>query len=165
MLNRSILKKPKLLKWPVSHWQLKPNDTTSARRADISEIYAILADTGEELGFQVIRNQPMVWEQALNGKPLYFYLIASAILGKIIEGADHPAEQGVIVLPASRSGLVMHKRDRDPRLNYRLDGGWRFLKFRHVRRLEEAEHISQENLASFFALDPLSHDLAQLPLL
>jgi hypothetical protein len=146
-------------------WQLRSNDTTVSRREDIAEIYAILAETGEELGFSVRRDQPLVWEQALNGNPLHFYLIASAILGKIIDGADHPPEQGIIVLPGSRSGLVMHKRERDPRLNFRLDGGWRFLKFRHVRRLVENEHLSRENLASFFALDPLSHDLAQLPLL
>ena len=146
-------------------WQLKPSDTTTSRRADVAEIYAILADTGEGLGFKVRRDQPLVWEQALNGEPLYFYLIASAIMGKIIDGAEHPPEQGIIVLPGSRAGLVMHKRERDPRLDYRLDGGWRFLKFRHVRRLVENEHLSQENLASFFALDPLSHDLAQLPLL
>jgi len=146
-------------------WQLRPNDTTTARRADIAQIYAILADTGEALGFSVVKDQPLVWEQALNGQPLHFYLIASAILGKIINSAEHPPEQGVIILPGSRAGLVMHKRERDPRLDFRLDGGWRFLKFRHVRRLVEAEHLSQDNLASFFALDPLSHDLAQLPLL
>ena len=150
---------------PAGLWQLKPSDTTPSRRADVAEIYTILADTGEGLGFKVRREQPLVWEQALNGQPLYFYLIASAIMGKIIDGAEHPPEQGIIVLPGSRAGLVMHKRERDPRLDYRLDGGWRFLKFRHVRRLVENEHLSPENLASFFALDPLSHDLAQLPLL
>jgi hypothetical protein len=146
-------------------WQLRANDTTTSRREDINEIYTILAETGEELGFSVRREQPLVWDEALNGRPLYFYLIASAILGKIIDGAEHSPEQGVIVLPGSRAGLVMHKRERDPRLDFRLDGGWRFLKFRHVRRLVETEHLSRENLASFFALDPLSHDLAQLPLL
>ena len=146
-------------------WQLKPNDSTSSRRADVAEIYTILAETGQMLGFNVRREQPLVWEEALNGKPVYFYLIASAIMGKIINEADHPPEQGMIVLPGSRAALVMHKRERDPRLNFRLDGGWRFLKFRHVRRLEENEHLSPQNLASFFALDPLSHDLAQLPLL
>jgi len=146
-------------------WQLRPNDTSSSRRADVSEIYSILADTGEALGFSVRRDQPLVWEQALNGQPLHFYLIASSILGKIIHSAEHPPEQGMIVVPGSRAGLVMHKRERDPYLDFQLDGGWRFLKFRHVRRLVETEHLSRENLASFFALDPLSHDLAQLPLL
>ncbi|MEJ2759180.1 MAG: hypothetical protein P8046_11925, partial [Anaerolineales bacterium] len=147
------------------HWSLRENDTAAARRADVAEMFRLLEKTGSELGFTVRRENALIWENAQDGQPLYFYVIASSILGRIIHAAQHRPEQGVIVLPGSRAGLVMHKRERDPRLDYQLEGGWRFLKFRYVRRLAESERISPENLASHFALDPLSHEEAQLPLL
>ncbi len=146
-------------------WLLKDNDTSKARREDVTEMFNLLAETGERIGFAVRQGTPLVWEGAPNGKPLYFYVIASAIMGRIIHNAPHPPEQGVIILPGSRAGLVMYKRERNPRLNYQLDGGWRFLKYRYVRRLAENERLSADNLASHFSLDPLSHDEAQLPLL
>ena len=146
-------------------WQLRENDTSSARRQDVTELYQFLARIGAQLGYPVQPAQPLVWENALNGQPLYFYLIASAILGKIISSPPHAPEQGVIVLPGGRAGLVLHKRERDPRLDYILEGGWRFLKFRQVRRMAENERLTQENLASYFALDPLAHDDVQMPLL
>lgn len=148
-----------------NRWTLRESDTAAARRADVAEMFRLLEETGTQLGFNVRRETSLVWEGALDGKPLHFYMIASAILGRIIHTAQHPPEQGIIVLPGSRAGLVMHKRERDPRLDYDLEGGWRFLKFRYVRRLAESERISPENLASHFALDPLSHEEAQLPLL
>ena len=146
-------------------WQLRENDTSSARRQDVTELHQFLARIGAQLGYPVQPAQPLVWENALNGQPLYFYLIASAILGKIISSPPHAPEQGVIVLPGGRAGLVLHKRERDPRLDYILEGGWRFLKFRQVRRMAENERLTQENLASYFALDPLAHDDVQMPLL
>jgi hypothetical protein len=91
-------------------------------------------------------------------------LIASAVLDKIVRHPAHPPEQGIIVLPGSRSGLVLHKREQNPYLAYLLDGGWRLLKFRAVRSLQDNERLNPESLSSYFALDPLANDDAQLPL-
>jgi hypothetical protein len=95
---------------------------------------------------------------------LHFHVMASAVLGTLAAESKEP-DQRVIVLPGGRAELVLYKRQRDPRLNYLLEGGWQFLKFRHVRRMAESEAVNQDNLASYFSLDPLTHDEAQLPLL
>jgi hypothetical protein len=155
---------------PDGLWHLRENDTTPSRRADIKELKVILAEIGERMGFSTqtspeVDGQVLIWEKAQGRDPLYFYLIASAVLDKIVNHPPHPPEQGVIVLPGSRSGLVLHKRSQNPYLDYLLDGGWRLLKFRSVRRLHENKQLSGENLASHFALDPLGYDDAQLPLL
>jgi len=146
-------------------WLLRENDATASRREDVAEMIQLLAETGEKLGLTVRREKVLVWEAALNGQDLHFTVIASAMLARILDTAEHPSEQGVIVLPGGRAELVMFKRERDPRLNYRLDGGWRFLKYRHVRRMAESESVSLENLASYLVLDPITIDEAQMPLL
>jgi hypothetical protein len=146
-------------------WHLRLSDVSATRRQDLSEVENLLLGTGKRLGFNVRAGEPLVWEKALNGADLHFYLIASTVLTRILAAAAHRPEQGVLVLPGGRAELVMYKRERDPRLSYRLDGGWRFLKFRHVRRMGESDSLSAENLASYLALDPITHDEAQLPLL
>ncbi|MBN2044089.1 MAG: hypothetical protein JW757_03635 [Anaerolineales bacterium] len=147
------------------NWHLRANDIAASRQKDITEIEQLLCSTGERLGFTVKKGEPLIWEHALNQSDLHFYLIASTVLSRILDAADHRPEEGVVVLPGGRAGLVMYKRERDPRLSYRLDGGWRILKFRHVRRMWESKSLSEKNLASYLVLDPIAHDEAQLPLL
>ena len=147
------------------NWLLRENDTAASRREDVAAMIQLLAQTGERLGLTVRREKVLVWEAALNGQDLHFTVIASAMLARILDAAEHAPEQGVIVLPGGRAELVMFKRERDPRLSYRLDGGWRFLKYRHVRRMAESESVSMENLASYLTLDPITVDEAQMPLL
>jgi hypothetical protein len=146
-------------------WHLRENDIAANRQRDIAEMEKLLQATGERLGFTVQTGEPLVWKHALNNSDLHFYLIASTVLSRVLDAADHRPEEGVLVLPGGRAELFMYKRDRDPRLSYRLDGGWRILKFRHVRRMGESKSLSVENLASYLALDPITHDEAQLPLL
>ena len=154
---------------PDGNWQLREQDISQNRREDIANIRQILLEAGAQLGFptqpgSTKEGQPLVWENAQNGTPLYFYLIASAVLDKIVRQPSHPPEQGLVILPGSRSGLLMFKRTHNPHLAYLLDGGWRTVKFRTVRSLIDSERLSAESLASFFALDPLANDDAQLPL-
>ena len=147
------------------HWRLRENDTAAHRREDVDEIYQLLGRTGERLGYSIVRDEGLIWSGALGGKDLHFTVIASAMLTRIMDAAAHPPAQGIIVLPGGRAELIMFKRERDPRLSYRLDGGWRFLKFRHVRRMAESKSVSVDNLASYLALDPITVDEAQMPLL
>jgi hypothetical protein len=145
-------------------WHLRENDTVSNRQADVAEIRKILGKIGEKLDFPVRNEESILWERALNGADLHFYVVASAVLSRILDGAGHPPEQGLIILPGGRAELVLHKRERNPRMSYQLDGGWRLVKFRHIRRMAESESVNQENLASYLVLDPIAMDDAQLPL-
>lgn len=145
-------------------YYLKEHDRSAARREDIAEIARMLLEIGQRLGFQVRQKEQVIWEQAQAGSDLIFHLIASANLGRILESAKHPPEQGIIVLPGGRAELVLFKQERDPRLDQRMKIGWRLLKFRHVRRMAENRSLSPENLASYLTLDPLTQDQTQIPL-
>jgi hypothetical protein len=143
---------------------LKENDSTAKRRTDIAEIAGLLVELGQRMGYQVRQGNEIVWQQAQGRTDLVFYLIASANLGRILDGAKHPPEQGIIVLPGGRAEVVLFKRERDPRLDQRLKDGWRFLKYRHVRRMAASSTLSPDNMASYLTLDPLTQDATQIPL-
>ena len=57
---------------------------------------------------------------------------------------------------------------RDPRLGRLCDpaqGGWRFIKFRHLRWLVDNPLLSRDNLDELLAIDPLTYSTTQLRLL
>jgi hypothetical protein len=150
---------------PDHNWQLRENDSTAARREDVSEMRQILTEMGTRFGLLVSGERPLVWEGAVVPKHLYFYVIASANLSKILRSAKHPPEQGIIVLPGGRANLVLKKLERDPRLEYQIEAGWRFLKFRYLRRMSENTILTLENLPASLTLDPITSDDPQMPLL
>jgi hypothetical protein len=57
------------------------------------------------------------------------------------------------------------KLARDPRFQQAADDGWRFIKFRHVRRLAENLSLTRESFAELLELDPLTLEHLQAPLL
>jgi hypothetical protein len=146
-------------------WRLRDNDTTTSRRDDVHEMRDILTQIGTRLGLQVSGERPLVWQSDFAPRHLYFYIIASANLSKILRGASHPPEQGIIVLPGGRANLVLKKLERDPRLEYQIEAGWRFLKFRYLRRMAENTMLTFENFPSSLNLDPITSDDPQMPLL
>ncbi|KAA3644996.1 MAG: hypothetical protein DWQ07_16480 [Chloroflexi bacterium] len=145
-------------------WPLREDDQPKARRADLDEINTLLKALGERLGYDVVEGEPMVWK---SGKEIVFnfYVIASAVLGEIVYEASTVPEKSLIVFPGGRSGLVLHKLEHDARLKTEIDKGWRFLKFRHLRRMGENQSLTQDSFKEQLALDPLSEDETQIPLL
>jgi hypothetical protein len=146
-------------------WRLRESDSAGARQEDVTEMRSILTKIGERLGMQTSGDRPLMWQARSARQNLYFYIIASANLSNILRTAAHPPEQGIIVLPGSRADLVLKKLDRDPRLAYQIDSGWRFLKFRYLRRMAENTMLTIETLPSSLTLDPITSDDPQMPLL
>ena len=93
---------------------------------------------------------------------LVFYVITSAVIGKILLDASLPPQRSFVVLPGGRANLVLHKLQKDPRLQQAVDAGWRFLKFRHLRRMAESPLLNRDNLDDQFALDPLTYTKPQI---
>jgi len=145
-------------------WHQRQNDTPTARRADLEEITQHLLELGERLGFEAQEGPPLRWEQDGQFRRA-FYVIASAILGEVLFQGDHPPAQSFVVLPGSRANLVMHKLHRDPRLREASEKGWRFLKFRQLRRLVESPMLTLQSFDEQVELDPLTYDEPQIMLL
>ncbi len=147
-------------------WQLAPEDQPRQRRADLAEMRAALRSLGQRLGYSIDEGEdaPLRWLR--NGEPVFnFYVIASALLSEVILRAATPAHNSLVVLPGRRAPLALFKLQRDPRLAQAVDDGWRFLKFRAVRRLLAAEALTAESIADAARLDPLTVDALQAPLL
>jgi hypothetical protein len=147
-------------------WHVRESDLPHARREDVTEIGHLLIQMGEMLGFVVEeRERAYTWHHLATNEILHFHVIASAILGRIVSDPQHDPKEGLIVLPGGRSNLVLYKMESNPRLEQDINQGWRFLKFRSIRRLWENPKLNRSNLAAQIALDPLSIDDPQMPLL
>jgi hypothetical protein len=70
-----------------------------------------------------------------------------------------------IVLPGGRAALVGYKLKRNVLLRRAVSKGWRFLKFRHIRRLLEDPYLRPENLDERMGLDPLEVTEDKVPYL
>lgn len=146
-------------------WRIRAADLPRARRADLSEIRQSLFQIGTRLGYAVSEEQPIAWRGSDGAVRHRFFVIASAVVGAIILGEKEQVDKNLLVLPGGRSQLVLEKTRRDPRLRQTLDDGWRFVKFRHIRRLAENQSLTPESFEELLGLDPLSGDETQAPLL
>ena len=161
-------------------WQLRQADAPSVRRSDLDEARQLLGRLGERLGFSILPNplpstsiqtsQPssLCWSDRYQQPQYWLFPIASARIGEIILQNPVPSGRGLIILPGGRANLVAYKLRRDPRLGRLCDstqGGWRFIKFRHLRWLEGNPLLTRDNLDEYLALDPLTYSTPQLRLL
>lgn len=146
-------------------WRIRSSDAAGTRQRDIREMRAALIEIGGKLGFQVNGENPVIWQPPSGGGVVHFHLTASAVLGKMILNPNNQPGNSLIVLPGGRARLALYKLERDPRMGYLAESGWRFLKFRAVRRMLESPGLTLENLASHLTLDPITQDDPQMPLL
>lgn len=175
-------------------WHLRPQETPAARRQDLETMRRLMAQLGHQLGCEVISEQPgeakisapLTWQISAANSPhslaAEIHFTASAILSRILFGSPaarrkslrnpQPGFHRLIVLPGSRARLVEFKLRQDPRLAQAIEPDpeipagppWRFIKFRHVRRLVENPALTLENLADNLLLDPLANRDPQMSL-
>jgi hypothetical protein len=139
-------------------WSLRPEDSPSARRADLESAAQNLAALGQRLGYTVSRaekdGRTVLWQDG--GATAYaFHLLASAIAAQTLRRNPHPPERSLLVLPGGRAGLLAAKLRRDPALQSLWDKGWRVLKFRQLRHLAESEGMDRDQWEKELSGDPL----------
>ncbi len=146
-------------------WRLANTDQPRTRRQDLAEMRNALKALGQRLGYQVADEFSIQWKDKKEKLILSFFVIASAVLGEILLKQDAPAAHSLVVLPGRRAPLALYKIEHDPRLQQAVDDGWRFLKFRHVRRLAENKSLTPASFGELLELDPLTLENLQAPLL
>ncbi len=98
----------------------------------------------------------MEWREA-GSAPIAFYFLVSdtAVISRFVYAAGEGRR--VVVIPGGRAGLVQYKLGRNPRLRAAVEqGGWLFLKFRHVRRLLAEQILDRNAILTTLGLDPIS---------
>jgi hypothetical protein len=139
------------------HWNLRPEDSPAARRADLEIAAQSLATLGARLGYTLqgekINQRLVRWLE--NGQIIYnFTLLASAVMGCLLRQNPSPPMNSFLVLPGGRAGLLAYKLERDPGLRS-IAGRWRIIKFRHIRRLAGLTGLTREHFEKEFSGDPI----------
>ncbi|MFH1907614.1 MAG: hypothetical protein ABIL11_09585 [Chloroflexota bacterium] len=144
-------------------WHLRSEDSAPVRHADLKAAGHALESLASRLKFTTLRpagrpsegtHRLLLWQE--KGKPAYaFYLLASAAAGQILRENPYPPECSLLVMPGGRAGLLACKLRRDPSLEQIWRGGWRVLKFRHLRRLAETSSLTRERWARELSADPI----------
>jgi hypothetical protein len=138
-------------------WSLRLEDSPSTRRQDLESCETALASLADRLEFSAERlSSPHRLQLWRNGKEVAFavYLIASAVIGKILRQNPYPPEHCLLLLPGGRAGLLAYKLERDPGLKA-LAEGWRIVKFRQLRRLAEASSLTRASWEKELDSDPI----------
>jgi hypothetical protein len=147
-------------------WKLHLQEQPRLRKADLQEAARLLEQLGRRLAFTVTISDAdrrrVQWLDSKQQLQYAFFLTASAVIGKVILENRLPAEKCWLVYPGGRAALIQIKLRRDPRLVSFVDLGWRFIKFRHLRRLAANEQLSLENLETQLALDPMANQDSQI---
>jgi hypothetical protein len=138
-------------------WSLRPEDLPATRRTDLETAAQALTALARRLGGTVQRQESprwlILWQDS--GEILYaFYLLASAVAGQILRQNPYPPERSLLVLPGGRAGLLAYKLDRDPTLKSAAEG-WRIVKFRALRRLNEITGLTRARFEKELGGDPI----------
>jgi hypothetical protein len=148
---------------------LNTGEDETARAVDLQDAFALLRDLGRRLGFTVDTDEDdsMKWKNNKGEELFAFYPKTSCDISQLVlRSPDENTTIKVIVLPASRSRLIAHRLREDPRLVVSLENGWRFLKFRHLRRLAAVENLTRELWENLLDGDPMLWDAPeQTPLI
>lgn len=146
------------------HWQLRSPDSPAERRTDLATMRSLLVDLGTRLGYLNQGEKPLLWIDDHEQVAYAFYVLASATFSELVFANPYPPAASLIVLPGARANLAVFKLRRDPRLRQAIDQGWRFVKFRHLRRVVESPVLNRQNLAEMLMLDPLTDAPPQMRL-
>jgi hypothetical protein len=152
----------------VDRWYIQLGDHPDRRRKEIFEVSEILINLGKALGFDInyFESEHVVqWGRSEGQNQYKFFISASGVLGKYLLPPQSSPGRNFIVLPGSRSNLVAYKLKQNPYFNEIVDESWRFIKYRHLRRLAESSTLNLENLNEQLSLDPLTYSKTQIRLL
>ena len=143
-------------------WSIRAEDYQAARDIDRQEILQVIQNLGERLNWRVEGENPIQLSDATENISYLFRVQEMAVIGNALEAEDQPL---TLVIPGGRSGIILAKARRDPRIMRWLDQGTRIVKFRHFRRLEAETTLNRENFDQRLAIDPPDQHDPQLPLL
>jgi hypothetical protein len=146
----------------AGRWRLRDEDSASQRRAELKKMLGLIETIGLRLkyGTELIGRYASVWIE-YGDTIRVFYLVASAMTGRVLAENRYPLEKCLLVLPGGRAGLLAYKETRDPRLRKRLEG-WRIVKFRLLRSLADIPVLSRQTFEEQLVSDPVEQTQGQM---
>ncbi len=143
-------------------WKLATRENPMTRQADLLEIQETLKSTGEKFGYKVEGETELIWKDD-TGSPVYYFVPAvHACVSEIMINSDYPAEKSIIVIPASRTNLLLYKIEKNPLMYEAIAAGWRIIKFRHIRHISKEHQDEPEMWEMQLDMDPLEFKPIQM---
>jgi len=150
------------------YWQLRPEDLSSARAAEQRTIVKHLLALGRRLGYRTEEWASFDAAWLDRGQPQAVFVVRwQAMVGEILPLSSQAAgARPYLVIPGGRAALLSHKLAQNPVWQRTIDdSGWRFVKYRHVRKLVNEPEVDEYTLRTIVGLDPIvEQESAQLPL-
>ena len=146
----------------AGRWRLRDEDSASQRRAELKKMLGLIETIGKRLGYRTghIGENACIWKEKSKTVRV-FYLLASAMTGRILAKNQYPLEKCLLVLPGGRAGLLAYKKTRDPRLRKWLEG-WRIVKFRLLRSLADIPVLNRQTFDEQLVSDPVEQTQGQM---
>jgi hypothetical protein len=139
-------------------WQLRNEDLPSNREPEREAIIHRLLALGRRLGYRAARQPPfdVAWQEREQVRAIFVVDWLAAVGGALALDSQSGAAHPYLVIPGGRGALASHKLSRNPLWQQIFDqGGWRFIKYRHVRQLAERPQVDEFALQAIVGLDPV----------
>ncbi len=150
-------------------WELSPQEASRKRRSDLAMMANLLVRIGQRLDYSTSQALPdtrlITWSDSTGEVKYAFYLVTSAVVGRIASRRDYPPDRCWIIYPGGRAALFAYKLKTNSRLKWNLEQGWRLVKYRHIRRLAESQTLDRLNLDEQLTIDPIAQKDSQIPVL
>ena len=160
----------------AGNWRLRDEDVFAGRCAEIEYMQQCVEQLGDRLGLIVhtglfddfvLDSNEIVWEFS-GGRPYLWRIVSDTALLHLEVNPSMMRHRPYcfLVLPGGRSSLVMFRQRTSPLWREAIaQYGWRFVKYRHLRRLMREEVIDRSSLLTIVGLDPIVEQAgAQMPL-
>jgi len=140
------------------YWKLRAEDLSSVRRAEMTNISALIEKIGKRLKYKTRKEDKLlIWEEK-GRRVRSFYVLASALIGRAIDSA---ATDTIIIIPGGRAALTAYKLQRDPGLAESLKNK-SVTKYRLLRTLSELPILTPESFEEQIASDPVEKSVGQM---
>ncbi len=135
-------------------WQLRNQETSMIRRADIRIMQRMLAEMGKRIGMEINTTPTITWLSSQHYRRYQFFVSGSCIFSRFLsETILNNGCETVIVYPGSRADLLNYKIKRSIVLANQL-AKIHFVKFRHIRNLNENPGLNLQTWEKLIDSDP-----------
>jgi hypothetical protein len=143
-------------------WRLAARENPMTRQADLSEIQKTLRAVGEKFGYTVEGDTDLTWKDKTGDLTYHFAPVVNTCVTETMINNSYPAEKSILVIPASRTNLLLYKIEKNPLLYEAMIAGWRIIKFRHLRHISKEHQDEPEIWDMQLDMDPLEFKPIQM---